>query len=209
MVDTYNDLRKAGVPVEAHFFADGEHGVGFALGDPVLGEWPGLLLRWMRANGLLTGAERVAIRGIVTLDGEPLARGSVIFTPIDSPGAPPVVATVFNTGPVRGEFAVKAARGPTPGRYRVEVRLDATRWMSNARDPVLQEMLPKLRAGTLSEDDRRRWIAHARGRNLSPSIDGQRVYPKHRPGDRGDIVVEIKGGGENRLDLEVVTKEGR
>src|SRR5262245_11070227 len=71
MVSLYSNLRKAGVPVEAHFFAHGVHGVGFAQGDPVLGEWPRLLHNWLRVSGLLTGATRVALRGVVTVDGQP------------------------------------------------------------------------------------------------------------------------------------------
>ena len=47
----------------------GEHGVGFALGDPLLGQWPSLLLSWMRTSGLLTEQPRVALRGSVKVDG--------------------------------------------------------------------------------------------------------------------------------------------
>ena len=50
----YLALRKAKVPVEMHLFENGPHGVGMALGDPVLSVWPTLLMNWMRARGLLT-----------------------------------------------------------------------------------------------------------------------------------------------------------
>ncbi len=43
MIDMYSRLYRAGVPVEAHFFQNGIHGTGFALGDPVLGQWTNLL----------------------------------------------------------------------------------------------------------------------------------------------------------------------
>ncbi len=46
-------LRKAKVPAEMHIFENGPHGVGMALGDPALSEWPTLLLNWLRARGLL------------------------------------------------------------------------------------------------------------------------------------------------------------
>jgi acetyl esterase/lipase len=49
----YLALRKAGVPAEMHIFEKGPHGVGLDLGDPVLGEWPTLLVNWMRGRGLL------------------------------------------------------------------------------------------------------------------------------------------------------------
>jgi hypothetical protein len=199
-------LSRAGIPVEAHFFARGVHGVGFAQGDPVRGAWPELLWSWLRAGGLLTSSPRVAIRGVVTLDGEPLARGVVIFTPLDATAAPPVVAFVFNTGPVRGEFVVPASQGPTPGRYRVEVRQDAARWVSNARDPVIGRLSAKLREGTLSDQERQEWIGYARKRDLSPSLEDQRVFRAPHPGEPSEIIAEFKGGGENRVDVAISTK---
>jgi len=49
----YLALRKAGVAAEMHVFEKGPHGVGLDLDDPVLGEWPTLLVNWMRSRGLL------------------------------------------------------------------------------------------------------------------------------------------------------------
>ena len=46
-------LRKAGVPAEMHIFKDGPHGVGLAMQDAVLSEWPKVLANWLRASGLL------------------------------------------------------------------------------------------------------------------------------------------------------------
>jgi acetyl esterase/lipase len=49
----YLALREAKVPAEMHIFERGPHGVGLALGDPMLSEWPVLLANWMRGRGLL------------------------------------------------------------------------------------------------------------------------------------------------------------
>jgi acetyl esterase/lipase len=49
----YLALRKAGVAAEMHIFERGPHGVGLALGDPVLAMWPALLANWFREHGLL------------------------------------------------------------------------------------------------------------------------------------------------------------
>jgi acetyl esterase/lipase len=49
----YLALHKAHVPAELHIFQKGPHGVGLALGDPALGEWPKLLINWLRGLGLL------------------------------------------------------------------------------------------------------------------------------------------------------------
>lgn len=52
-VSYYLALRKAGVPAEMHIFQNGPHGLGLALDDPALGQWPGLLLNWLRTRGLV------------------------------------------------------------------------------------------------------------------------------------------------------------
>ena len=48
----YLALRRAKVPAEMHIFENGPHGVGLALGDPALSEWPPLLTNWLRGRGL-------------------------------------------------------------------------------------------------------------------------------------------------------------
>ena len=54
----YLALRKAGVPAEMHIYADGPHGVGMALDDPVLSNWPEQLRGWMGGLGLLGWREK-------------------------------------------------------------------------------------------------------------------------------------------------------
>lgn len=205
MLDLYADLRRARVPAEAHFFERGEHGVALAPGDPVLGGWPDLMFNWVRAGGFLTGAKRVAVRGLVTVDGAPLPHGAVVFTP-DDPAAPPVTAYVLNSGPVRGGFTIPAGRGPTPGRYRVAVHQDAARWAGNAQDPVIGPKVAKLRAGTLTADERREWEEHARKRDLSPALAGVRVFRRGKPTDPAELTVEVRPGAELVLNLDVATK---
>ncbi|HZS09803.1 MAG TPA: alpha/beta hydrolase [Blastocatellia bacterium] len=206
MASLYGELVQAKVPVEAHFFQNGEHGVGFALGDPVLGEYPNLLMKWMVGNGFLTDKPRGAVTGVVRLDGAPLVRGIVILTSVDQPTAPPLVAYITNTGTGElGRFSVGRKQGLVAGRYRVEVRQDATRWLSNSRDPVMIRMTEKMHSGTLTDEDRREWGEYVRKRDLSPSIEDQRVYRRRRPHDQTDYIVEIKAG-ENILNLEVFSR---
>jgi acetyl esterase/lipase len=50
----YEALVKAGVPAEAHIFANGPHGTGLGKGDAALDQWPALLDTWLRAQGLLS-----------------------------------------------------------------------------------------------------------------------------------------------------------
>lgn len=49
----YLALHKAHVPAELHIFQYGPHGVGLDLGDPAVGEWPHLLINWLRGLGML------------------------------------------------------------------------------------------------------------------------------------------------------------
>ena len=59
----YLALLEAGVSAEMHIFQFGRHGLGLAPGDPHVGQWPELLVGWMRRSGFLTGKARVAIEG--------------------------------------------------------------------------------------------------------------------------------------------------
>jgi len=207
MLSLYTNLLHARVPVEAHFFVNGEHGVGFAQGDPVLGQWPDLMLNWIRAGGYLSDQPRVAIKGIANLDGEPLPRGVVVLTPMDAAGAPPIAAYVFNTGPVRGEFNVAQNKGPIAGRYLVEIHQYATRWVSNSQEPFIVAINQKMRNG-LSDQDKQDWLSFARNRDLEPSIDAERVFKTAHPGDKDPIILEIKPGGDNQLKIDVFSKAG-
>jgi acetyl esterase/lipase len=56
----YEALVKAGVPAEAHIFANGPHGTGLGKGDAALDQWPNLLEIWLRAQGLLTAEKSAA-----------------------------------------------------------------------------------------------------------------------------------------------------
>lgn len=171
MVELYASLYKEKVPVEAHFFRNGEHGTGFAIGDPVLGEWPKLMRNWLQAGGFLTAKPLQSFTGVIKLNGSPLLRGMVILTPVDQPGAPPAVVYISNTGTGElGRFSIPANHGLVPGKYRVEVRQDAVRWMSNSRDPFMIKITTKQNNNALTEKDINDWGAYLRKRDLSPSI---------------------------------------
>jgi len=207
LLGLYTSLFRAKVPVEAHFFRNGEHGSGFAIGDPILGEWPKLMHTWLAAGGFLTDKPRSPLMGLVKLDGTPLLRGIVILTPVDNPAAPPVVAYITNAHTRElGSFIVPPNQGPVAGKYRVEVRQEATRWTSNSRDPFMLKITAKQRNNSLTDEDRKEWGEYLRKRDLSPSIENQRVFRRQRPNDKKDYVVEIKGEGENKLTLEVFSR---
>jgi hypothetical protein len=90
--------------------------------------------------------------------------------------------------------------------YRVEVRQDAARRVINARHPVIGKLTAKLRDGSLTDEERRRWVAYAKKRDLSPSLGDQRVFRTRHPGEGSDMIVEFKGNGKNRIDVAVFTR---
>lgn len=205
MQEMYSRLYRAGVPVEAHFFKNGIHGTGFALGDPVLGQWTTLLHNWLLAGGFLTSKSQIALNGVVKLDGSPLIKGMVILTPIDNREAPPVTVYINNTGTGElGRFSIPKNQGPVEGKYKVEVRQDATRWISNSREPFMIQMMDKQSKGILTDTDKTSWGEYLRKRNLSPSIDRQHIYSRRHPNDKEDYVIELREGKE--ILMEVFSK---
>ena len=202
MLNMYNRLYRASARVEAHFFQNGIHGTGFAVGDPILGQWTNLLHNWMRAGGFLTKKPQVALAGVVKLDASPLLKGMVILTPVDDRGAPRVVVYMTNTGTGElGRFLVPKDQGPVEGRYKIELRQDAKRWTSNSRDPFMIKMMAKQSQGTLTDAERKEWSDSLRKRNFSPSIDKQRIYLRKRPNDKVDYIVNIKEGREVLIEV--------
>lgn len=202
MTSLFTALVKNKVPVETHFFRNGVHGTGFAIGDPILGEWTHLLHNWMLAGGWLTEKARTEINGVVRLDGQPLLRGMIVLTPVENKNDPPVIIYMTNTGTDElGRFKVIKYQGPVKGRYKVELRQEATRWTSNSRDPFMIRMMAKERDKTLSDADRQAWGEYLRKRDLSPSIDHQKVFSKQRPGDTGDYIIEVDGRKDLRIEV--------
>jgi len=195
MINLYWDLYNANVPAEIHIFPNGEHGTGFGHGDAVLGQWPELMYNWMRARNLFTGDQLATVHGHVKLDGQPLPHGSITFIPMDHPGAAPITAYIMNTDTATADYKFTGEVRPVPGKYRVEVRQDAVKWLSNNRDPFNRRTVPL--------EERK---AHIRSPGWgAPTIDNVYLYRKTHPGDAQDLTIEIKPG-ENQLDVEVFSK---
>lgn len=74
--------------------------------------------------GCVTGCyrgdpDRVAVAGVVEVDGAPLGKGTVRFLPSSGSVGPVVVA-----GVEQGKFSVPRDKGPLTGDYRLEVAAD-------------------------------------------------------------------------------------
>jgi hypothetical protein len=197
IVDLWTKLRSARVSVDAHFFAKADATAGIAAGNPSLSAWPESFFVWSRFNGFLTDQPRVPIKGMVYLDGRLLPHGYVIFTPVDFVGAGPIVGRVLNSNaniPL-GQFSVPAGQGPIAGRYKVDVRQNMNRWLSNS----FSGGLVGGRGATPTPEQ----MHFGHHRVLAPSIDDQRSYTKVRPSDSQEYIVEVKPGAEANLDLKI------
>jgi acetyl esterase/lipase len=202
MQEMLTRLYRANVPVEAHFFQNGIHGTGFALGDPVLGQWTNLLYNWLAVGGFLTNKPQVVLSGVVKLDGSPLSKGMIVLIPVADRNAPPVIVYINNTGTGElGRFLIPKDQGPVEGKYKVEVRQDATRWISNSREPFMISMMEKQSRGTLTDTERKEWGEYLRKRDLSPSIYNQRIYSRKHPNDRQDYVIDVIDGKEVLIEV--------
>ncbi len=61
------------------------------------------------------GSPRAALEGAVTLDGQPVDGGTINFMPMDSGGR--AASALIRAG----QYEIPEERGPTPGKYRVEI----------------------------------------------------------------------------------------
>ena len=66
--------------------------------------------------GPTDGLNRQAISGTVTLDGQPISKGAILFEPATQESGTAVGATIRE-----GFFAISRHEGPVPGSYRVRV----------------------------------------------------------------------------------------
>lgn len=114
----YLALRKHKVPAELHIYQKGQHGLGLGTGSPVLNSWGNRLEDWLRTNGLLTQRARLPLEGEITIDGSPITRGWITFTPKDNPNAPTIPGYLRNS-----KFSIKTQDGPIPGDYLVDIHV--------------------------------------------------------------------------------------
>jgi hypothetical protein len=61
-------------------------------------------------------SNRGAVKGKVTVNGEPLQEGQLAFVPLDPSLGPSAGAGIIN-----GEYKIDAAKGPLAGQYKVQI----------------------------------------------------------------------------------------
>ena len=193
LVALWTKLRATRTSVDAHFFSANDPKAGLAADHPSLGTWPEMFFNWTRFNGLLTEEPRLPLKGMVYLDGRALPHGYIILTPVDFVGAGPIIGRVFNStanAPI-GEFIVPAGQGPIAGRYKVDVRQNMNRWLSNGF------------SGDLVRGTSPAQVTFGHYRRLEPTIEDHKSFTKVRPADKDDYIVEIKPGADANLAMKI------
>jgi hypothetical protein len=172
MGEFHLQLLQQGVSSEAHFFASGPHGVGFAQGDPVLGEWPHLFYNWARAKGFLAPQQMIEVSGLAKVNEKPLELGYVVFKPKNGrEGNPPRAAYIFNRSGEKGSFRLAEGQGLIPGEYEATVYEMAAKWRSVWAEPLLTGIQTKLNSGEkLSDADVSEWKTWAAARHYEPTL---------------------------------------
>jgi hypothetical protein len=84
---------------------------------------------------------RLPLTGMVSWQGRPLEKGSIVFVPAAGHRGPKIGAKI-----VSGEYQIDAERGAAPGTYRVEVRSDTGEYPHSPTDarPRTHAVAPKL-----------------------------------------------------------------
>jgi hypothetical protein len=82
--------------------------------------WGGLAFAVLFVGcGHSDGLERAAVKGRVTVAGQPLAKGRILFCPL-----PPTQGPAVSTRVSEGGYELAAKEGPVVGRQRVEVEAE-------------------------------------------------------------------------------------
>ncbi|MGZ5546040.1 MAG: alpha/beta hydrolase, partial [Limisphaerales bacterium] len=172
MGEFHLQLLQQGVSTEAHFFANGPHGVGLAQNDPVLGEWPKLFHNWMRANGFLAPKQMIEVSGLVKVNDQPLELGYVVFKPRNEHDSTPQrAAYVFNRSGEKGSFRLTERQGLIPGEYEATVYEMAAKWRSVWAESLLTGIQTKLNSSEkLSDEEISDWKTWAASRRYEPTL---------------------------------------
>jgi hypothetical protein len=77
------------------------------------------------------GLKRVEVRGRVTYEKKPVARGLITFRPAHGSSGP-----IAGAGIIEGKYAISREKGPTVGAHEVEIKIvDADKESSRQRPP--------------------------------------------------------------------------
>lgn len=120
--------------------------------------------------------DRLAVRGEVTYNGQPLKSGRIQFTPDRDTDAPAVTGTIEN-----GKFRIRPADGLFPGGYEVTIKLPRL-----SKEDVMRRLKSKTKLGNAANDDQGQ-------SSILGDIDEVFHWPHPQvvPADADEVVVNI------------------
>ncbi len=133
-------------------------------------------LSLMLGCGRPSGPRRVAVRGAILFDNQPLKAGRIKFTPIDTSKGPTAVATVTD-----GFYDFNARNGPVVGKHKVQIE--------SIVDPGFEL------------DDEAAYARKAAEQPAKPVLPAQPVPPEFN--ERTTLTVTVSPEGEKKLDFSV------
>lgn len=68
-------------------------------------------------SGAAEGPPRADVRGVVTLDGQPLSKGVILFVPLEGTPGPKTSVPIAD-----GKFSADESTGPVVGKHRIEIK---------------------------------------------------------------------------------------
>ncbi|WP_339910114.1 hypothetical protein [Symmachiella dynata] len=68
-------------------------------------------------SGAAEGPPRADVRGVVTLDGQPLPKGVILFVPLEGTPGPKTSIAIAD-----GKFSTDDSTGPVVGKHRIEIK---------------------------------------------------------------------------------------
>ncbi|MEX0820469.1 MAG: hypothetical protein WD070_12785 [Pirellulaceae bacterium] len=95
----------------------------------------GLILVLAGCGGGDDPFERVAVEGTVTVDGQPLDRGTIRFIPTATTPGPKTTLNIRD-----GQFEGDSANGPVPGTHRIEIEPDVSDNFPHDGEEVLEKL---------------------------------------------------------------------
>jgi hypothetical protein len=120
------------------------------------------------------GLTRSSVEGKVSLDGAPVEKGSIAFSPIGGTKGPSVGGSIEN-----GRYSLPAAKGPVAGKYRVELHAP-----KSTGKKIQAPMSPK---GTMVDE-----VTDA----MPAQFNSKSTLEKEVKAGRNEIDFELSTGGE-------------
>lgn len=126
--------------------------------------------------GRPAGPRRVAVRGAILFDNQPLKAGRIKFTPIETSKGPTAVATVTD-----GFYDFNSANGPVVGKHKVQI------------ESMIQP--------GFELDDEAAYAQKAQQQPARPVLPPQPIPPEFN--ERTTLTVTVSPEGEKKLDFSV------